>query len=138
MQSLEYPKAGGRRKDESVFRPSRITLLKKEHWSFIQRHYSMSRREIQVAELICMGFSNEEVARDLKIRPGTVKTHLRNIYRRIRVRNKIAMLLKIVNQATIFSTGSGITPPLPVVETEKVIKKPFTSTKITEERNYTM
>jgi len=102
--------------DESVFSTPRIALLKQEHWSYIKRHYDMSSREVQVAELICMGFSNEEVAKDLKIRPGTVKTHLRNIYRRIRVRNKIAMFLKVVDQATKFSAISGITPQAPIVQ----------------------
>jgi ATP/maltotriose-dependent transcriptional regulator MalT len=102
--------------DESVFKTPRIALLKQEHWSYIKRHYDMSRREVQVAELICMGFSNEEVAKDLKIRPGTVKTHLRNIYRRIRVNNKITMLLKVVDQATKYSAMSGIKPPAPIIQ----------------------
>jgi hypothetical protein len=39
---------------------------------------------------------NEEVAGRLKITGGTVKTHLRNIYRRVRVNNKIGMLLRFV------------------------------------------
>jgi DNA-binding NarL/FixJ family response regulator len=117
---LKYPKQIDKWADESVFRSPRIALLKQEHWSYIKRHYDMSHREVQVAELICMGFSNEEVAKDLKIRPGTVKTHLRNIYRRIRVNNKIAMLLKVVDQATKYSAMSGITPPAPIVQ----IKKP--------------
>jgi DNA-binding NarL/FixJ family response regulator len=108
---------------ESVFRTPRIALLKQEHWSYIKRHYNMSRREVQVAELVCMGFSNEEVAKNLKIRPGTVKTHLRNIYRRIRVRNKITMLLKVVDQATKFSAISGITPPAPIVQIKTLDKK---------------
>ncbi len=119
----KYSKAKDRWGDDSVFRTPRIALLKQEHWSYIKRHYNMSRREIQVAELICMGFSNEEVAEDLKIRPGTVKTHLRNIYRRIRVRNKIAMLLKVVDQATKFSAISGITPPAPIVQIKDTVKK---------------
>lgn len=122
--NLKHSKSKDNWADESVFAAPRITLLKQEHWSYIKRHYNMSRREIQVAELICMGYSNEEVAKNLKIRPGTVKTHLRNIYRRIRVRNKIAMLLKVVNQATKFSAISGITPPAPFVQ----IKNPGTNT----------
>jgi DNA-binding CsgD family transcriptional regulator len=108
--------------DESFFKTPRIALLKQEHWSYIQRRYRMSQREIQVAELVCEGFSNGEIAKELKIKPGTVKTHLRNVYRRIRVKNKITMLLTVVDQATKFSAKSGITPPVPVVEIEKPVK----------------
>jgi len=70
----------------------------------------MSPRELQVAELICKGFNNDEIAKALKIKAGTVKTHIRNIYRRIRVKNKIAMLLKFVDHANEFSVKSEITP----------------------------
>ena len=56
-------------------------------------------RELQVAKHVCRGFPNEEVARHLKIRAGTVKTHLRNIYRRMHVTTKIEMLLTFLEQA---------------------------------------
>jgi len=35
----------------------------------------------------------------LRIRPGTVKTHTRNIYRKARVKSKIAMLLRFITDA---------------------------------------
>ena len=115
--------------DESVFRTPRIDLLKQEHWSYIQRRYRLSRRELQVAGLVCKGFTNGEIATKLKIMPGTAKTHLRNIYRKIRVKSKVAMLLKVVDQATKFSTKSGITPPIPVVEIKKPVKRSSTLTE---------
>jgi DNA-binding CsgD family transcriptional regulator len=90
----------------------------------------MSPRELQVAKLVCQGFNNEEIAKDLKIRHGTVKTHIRNIYRRIRVRNKIAMLLKFIGDASRFSAKSGTAPPIPIAEAGKMTKKPPTPLKI--------
>ena len=108
--------------DEPFFKTPRIALLKQVHWFYIQRRYRMSKRELQVAALVCEGFSNGEIAKELKIKPGTVKTHLRNVYRRIRVKNKISMLLTVVDQATKFSAKSGITPPFPIVEIEEPAK----------------
>ena len=116
--------------DESVFKSPRVALLNEKHWLYIQRRYHMSPRELQVAELVCKGFSNEEIAKDLKIKPGTVKTHLRNIYRRVRVKNKITMLLKLVDQATKFSTKSRITPPIPIVNIKKQVKTPLARDEI--------
>ena len=116
--------------DESFYERPDVVLLDKKHWSYIQRRFRMSPREVQVAQLVCKGFSNEEIAKNLRIKHGTVKTHLRNIYRRIRTKNKIAMLLKLVDQATKFSAKSGITPPIPIVEIEKPAKKPPTPAEI--------
>ena len=118
------------RDDSSIFERPRITLLNEKHWLYIQRRYRMSPRELQVAKLVCQGFSNEEIAKDLKIKQGTVKTHLRNIYRRVRVKNKIAMLLTLVDQATKFSAKSGIAPHIPIVDTEKPAPKTSASAEI--------
>ncbi len=82
-------------------RPS-VNLLDDKEWLYVQRCYQLSPRELQVAKHICRGLDNEEVARELRIRSGTVKTHLRNIYRRIRVTNKIGMLLSFVEQVAVF------------------------------------
>ncbi|MHC4396296.1 MAG: response regulator transcription factor [Planctomycetota bacterium] len=121
------------RAEESIFQPPRIALLDERHWSYIKRRYHLSPREIQVAQLVCQGFSNDEVAKILKIKPGTAKTHLRNIYRRIRAKNKIAMLLKLLHAATNFSAKSGITPPIPVVGIEKPARKTSASTEVRKE-----
>jgi DNA-binding NarL/FixJ family response regulator len=91
---------------------TRISLLNDEHWSYIRRQYSMSPRELQVARLVCEGFNNDEIADSLKITQGTIKTHIRNIYRRIRVKNKIEMLLKFVDHASKSPIRSKIDLPI--------------------------
>jgi len=110
--------------DDSVIETPRATLLNGTHWLYIQKRYSLSPRERQVAELVCSGFSNDEIAGRLKIKNGTVKTHLRNIYRRIRVRNKITMLLKFVAEAASFSVSSQTPPPTPTLEIYKTKNQP--------------
>lgn len=119
-----------RKDDGSVFERPRIALLNEKHWLHIKRRYRMSPRELQVAKLVCQGLNNEEIAEDLDIRHGTVKTHIRNIYRRIRVKNKIAMLLRFISDASRFSAKSGTTPPIPIDEVGKMTKKLPTPSKI--------
>jgi len=112
-------------KDDHLFERPRITLLNDTHWLHIQNRYQLSPRELQVAQLVCRGFNNEEIANRLDIRHGTVKTHLRNIYRRIRVKNKITLLLKFVSEAAKFSKTSQTTPPpIPVLDMQKNPKNP--------------
>ena len=62
----------------------------------------MTNREFQIAKLICQGLNNEEIAKIVNIKNGTVKTHIRNIYRKTWVHNKIAMLLRFVEDANHF------------------------------------
>jgi len=76
-----------------------IILLDKKQWSFVQERYDLTPRECQIAELICQGLQNGSIAKYLHIRPGTVKTHTRNIYRKTRVKSKIAMLLRFITDA---------------------------------------
>ena len=109
--------------DNSLFKPPKVALLDEKQWLHVQKRYHISPRELQVAKLVCQGFNNEEIARDLKIRHGTVKTHLRNIYRRVRVKNKISILLKFVDVAAKFSAKPKVTPHIPIVEMEKPRKR---------------
>ena len=84
-------------KDDSIFKRPEVMLLDEKQWSYIKRRYEISTRELEVARLICRGFSNKEVANDLRIELGTVKTHLRNIYRRVHVKNKMTLLLRFMD-----------------------------------------
>ncbi len=76
----------------------RLVLLDDKQWSYLRKRYELTPREQQIAELICQGLRTGHIARHLKIRPGTVKTHVRNIYRKVRVRNKINMLLRFISE----------------------------------------
>jgi len=44
---------------------------------------SLTPREQQVAALICLEYTSRQIAARLEISPQTVKTHVRNIYRKL-------------------------------------------------------
>ena len=48
----------------------------------------LSAQEWKILELLLVGASNKSIARDLKISEATVKVHMRNILRKIHVRNR--------------------------------------------------
>lgn len=79
-----------------------VMLLNEQQWSYLQVKYNMTKREMQIAKLVCRGLSNEDIAKSLSIRHGTVKTHIRNLYRKLWVHNKISMLLRFIQDASIF------------------------------------
>jgi len=76
-----------------------VILLDPKQWSYVQHRYNLTPRERQIAELVCKGLRNGNIAKYLRIKPGTVKTHTRNIYRKIHVKSKIAMLLRFVTDS---------------------------------------
>ena len=55
---------------------------------------SLSERELEVLTLLASGRPNREVARDLIVSVGTVKTHTNNIYRKLGVRNRAEALAR--------------------------------------------
>jgi LuxR family transcriptional regulator, maltose regulon positive regulatory protein len=49
---------------------------------------SLSQRELEVLRLIALGMTNEAIARQIIVSPGTVKAHTANIYRKLDVANR--------------------------------------------------
>ena len=48
----------------------------------------LSKRELEVLSLLAAGRTNSEIARDLFVSLGTVKSHTGNIYRKLGPRNR--------------------------------------------------
>jgi DNA-binding NarL/FixJ family response regulator len=48
----------------------------------------LTLREREIANLVCDGLSNKEIARKLTISEGTVKVHLHRIYEKLVIRNR--------------------------------------------------
>lgn len=55
----------------------------------------LSKREREVASAYAKGGSYKEIARDLRISPGTVRTHLSTIYRKLGVSTKVALAVAL-------------------------------------------
>jgi DNA-binding NarL/FixJ family response regulator len=49
---------------------------------------TLTTREREILDLMCHSFSNQEIAESLCISESTVKTHLRNVFRKLQVRNR--------------------------------------------------
>jgi DNA-binding NarL/FixJ family response regulator len=86
-------------KDDSGLKQPDVILLDQKQWAYVQNRYNLTPRECQIAELVCKGLGNGSIAKFLRIKPGTVKTHTRNIYRKVHVKSKIAMLLRFITDS---------------------------------------
>lgn len=59
---------------------------------------NLSDREIDILSSVAKGFQDQEIAEQLNISVKTVRTHLRNIYKKLHVRSRTEAALKYVNQ----------------------------------------
>jgi len=59
--------------------------LEGEH---LERWEALSRREQQVAALICRGYTNRQIAARLGVSPDTVKIYVRNVLRKFGLRGR--------------------------------------------------
>jgi LuxR family maltose regulon positive regulatory protein len=54
----------------------------------------ITAREREVLELWARGLQQKKVAEILSLSPGTVKKHLRNVYKKLNAHNKVQALTK--------------------------------------------
>ncbi len=64
---------------------------------------ALTPRETQVMELVEHGLKNREIARELGIRPGTVKIHLKHIFEKTGVRGRYGLALTGLRQKGMLS-----------------------------------
>ena len=55
----------------------------------------ISRREKRVLDLLMKGLTNEGISRELGTSVNTVKYHLKRIYSKLGVRNRVEAIMKI-------------------------------------------
>jgi len=69
----------------------------------------LTRRELEILKLVAEGMTNEEIGKRLFISEKTVKTHLTNIFDKLKVNNRFKAALLIMSQAS--PQGSAATAP---------------------------
>ena len=108
---------------DSIYTQPDVALLNEKQWLYIQRRYHISPRELEVAKLICRGYVNGDIAAKLKVKPGTVKTHIKSIFGKTHARNKITLLLRFMEDVNKFFSESVRTSSVPIVDRKNPTKK---------------
>ncbi len=58
-------------------------------------HYNLTDRELEIVQLIAQGLSNKEIAEILFLSTNTIRTHINNIFNKLSVSNRTAILYKM-------------------------------------------
>ncbi len=62
-----------------------------------RKEFDLSKRETEVLHYIVEGYSNDQIANKLFISKNTIKTHIKNIYSKLDVKNRIQVVKKVSN-----------------------------------------
>lgn len=73
--------------------------------TILYKQYQISERELEVINLLILGNTNIYIAKELYISVNTVKSHVKNIYRKLSVSNR----LQLVNKVKELSNNTSIT-----------------------------
>lgn len=63
----------------------------------LRKVYGLTTREVEIADLISVGLTNQDIAEDLGIGLGTVKTHLLRVFRKLDVSNRTMLSMRIAS-----------------------------------------
>ena len=59
------------------------------------RDFELSERETEVLKFIAQGYKNSEIAEKLFVSQNTIKTHIKNIYVKLDVKNRVEALKRV-------------------------------------------
>jgi LuxR family transcriptional regulator, positive regulator of biofilm formation len=60
----------------------------KDKQEVVREKNNLTQREIEILAMVSLGSTNEEISESLNLSLSTVKTHLYNIYKKIKVKNR--------------------------------------------------
>jgi two-component system, NarL family, nitrate/nitrite response regulator NarL len=60
---------------------------------------ALTSRAREVAVSVCEGRPNKDIAHELNLAEGTVKTHLHRIFQKLHVRNRMALTIALSDRA---------------------------------------
>jgi two-component system, NarL family, nitrate/nitrite response regulator NarL len=90
MQCLHKVQRGGRWVENRAAHSALEAAIRRE--AGLQDAASeLTRREIELVHLVAQGLRNKEIGRRLVLSECTVKTHLRNIYRKLGIANRVGI-----------------------------------------------
>lgn len=74
-------------------------VLTEEEWIRIGRQFGFTPRELQVVKVLFDGKTEEEIAAELGIQPGTVHKHLEKLRMKTGVTDRLSLALFLVRTA---------------------------------------
>ena len=79
-------------------RPTGRHLLPPDSWQAIFHALKLSYRELQIVQGVFDDQKELAIARDLRISPNTVHTHMERLYRKLEVTSRVELVVRIFTE----------------------------------------
>jgi len=86
--------------------------LDKQAFDLLRARLRLSRREGQIVQCIFSDAKESTIARRLKMSPHTLRTHVERLYRKLRVTNRMELVIRLYESflSLICESGSSLPP----------------------------
>jgi DNA-binding NarL/FixJ family response regulator len=71
-------------------------LFRDDQWRELAEHLKLTPRQQQIARLLCRGCTNRQMATRLGISAGTVRMHLRTLFEKLEVHDRLGLAVHLV------------------------------------------
>lgn len=99
LKSLKECKNGGSPMTGSI--ASKVLTLFKKYIPQKNNDYALTKREVEVLDLLVEGFDNHAIADKLFISFDTVRNHIRHIYEKLQVHSKSQAVVKALRESLV-------------------------------------
>ncbi len=99
LTSLQTCMQGGSPMSGSI--ANKVLRLFKQFVPQQNENYLLSKRELQILQLLVEGTDNQEIANKLFISIQTVRNHIRHIYEKLQVHSKSQAVVKAIRQGLV-------------------------------------
>jgi DNA-binding NarL/FixJ family response regulator len=66
-------------------------MFDSQEWELIARHLDLTDQQRRIVRWICRGLSNKVIAQRLGVSDNTVRTHVRLLYRKLKISNRVGV-----------------------------------------------
>lgn len=103
LENIEIVLFGGAPMSATIAAKTLQLLRRSEKSSTVEviNDFNLSKREIEILELLKQGYDYNRAAEQLFISPFTVRKHIENIYRKLQVNNKMQAVQKAIQNKII-------------------------------------
>lgn len=92
IEGMNAVLAGGKWFETSVTEPALQYSIEKPSGS-VRSDDLLTKRELEIVELVCLGLRNRQIADRCNLTEGTVKIHLNSIYRKLGVASRAELIV---------------------------------------------
>lgn len=71
-------------------------LVSEAGWREISRRFSLTVRQVEIAQLVCCALHNSDIAAKLSVTADTVRVHLKDVFRKLGAHSRVELVILCV------------------------------------------